>query len=217
MKWSARTPDDVHHVVRDQLVIALNVDLLGLRERPFAVRGPPPVRDERRIGTLGRAHPDPQPLVALNEWIGAHARLRRNARLAGNLDAAPVRRKQQAVIAAAQPIALELAHRQRQMPVTAAVFQRYCGTVLAAVEHDRLIEQRARERLARHLGCAGGDVPGLAQEFQMALACTTSVCASHLNGSEPPTLASASATFSTTSSSLTPRLSNNAARGVPRT
>src|SRR5581483_5624462 len=53
--------------------------------------------------------------------------------------------------------------------------------------------------------------------FQMALACTTRVCASHLKGSEPPTRVRASASFSTTSSSLTPRFSKSAPRGVPRT
>ena len=155
---------DVEHVVGDELVVAFHVDLLGLRVRPFAMVGPPPVRDQRGVGALGRAHPDPQPSVALDERIGANARLRRHARLPGDLGTAPVRREAQPMVAAAQLVAFEPAHRQRQVAVAAAIFQRDRCAVFAAIEHDRLVQQQPRERLARHLGCTGGDVPGAAQE-----------------------------------------------------
>jgi hypothetical protein len=113
--------------------------------------GPPPVRDQRRIGALRRAHPDPQPAVAFDQRIGAHSRLRRHAFLAGDLDALSVRGEKQAVVTAAQAIAFEPAHGERQVPVAAAVFQRHRSAIFAPVEHQRLAEQRARERLARHL------------------------------------------------------------------
>ena len=168
----------VEDIVRDELVVAFHVDRIRPRERPVRMLGPPPVRDQRRIGPRRVAHPDPYPAILLEHRIRAHARLRRDSALAGDLHALSGRVEKQPVIAAAQAIAFEAPARQRQMAVAAAVFQRHGAPRLGAEENHRLIEESARERRARHLAIPGGDIPGMTQvAAQTARASTTSACA----------------------------------------
>ncbi|MNC93264.1 hypothetical protein D3C83_98490 [compost metagenome] len=68
------------------------------------------------------------------------------------------------MIAAAQAVALELAHRQRQLPVAAAVLQRDRLPVLLAIQDHRLAEKRPGERSAGQFTIPGGDVPGVTQK-----------------------------------------------------
>src|SRR3954462_9821056 len=83
------------------------------------------------------------------------------------------------------------------------------------LEREMLGRRRATEQQQKNGGCPyswrNRDYP------YIALACTTSACPAHLNGSEPPSSASAAAILSITSSTLTPRFSISAPRGVPRT
>src|SRR5205814_4823045 len=94
--------------------------------------GPPPVRNQRRVGLLRIAHPDPYPAKALPGWKSANPCLRRNGRLPRDLHALPIRIEQQAVIAASQPVRLQLSLRQRKVAMAAAVFQRDRGAVFLA-------------------------------------------------------------------------------------
>src|SRR5262249_37857255 len=58
----------------------------------------------------------------------------------------------------------ELTHRERQMAVRAAVLERDRRAVLQPVEHDRLPENGAAERLSPDLAIVGGDVPIILEE-----------------------------------------------------
>src|SRR5579863_5634538 len=65
-----------------------------------------------------------------------------------------------------QHVAVELAHRQRQMPVRAAIFERHWLAGLGAVEHNRLAQNCPAKRLAPDLVLARGDIPVVAQEHE---------------------------------------------------
>src|SRR6185312_7904533 len=69
--------------------------------------------------------------------------------------------KAQPVIMAAQRVAFDLAHRQRQVTMTAAILERDGRTAGAAIEDDRLTEDHARQGTARDLPVPGGDVPAV--------------------------------------------------------
>jgi hypothetical protein len=154
----------VEQVVVDQLPIALGVQIVG-PGAPVGIVEPVVIDDLRRIGERRIAHPDPQPFVALDHRIGFHLGGLRDHVLARHAHALAGAVEAQAVIVALQHVAFdELAHRQRQAAVRTAVLQRDGGAVLGAVEHDRLAEDDAAERLAPDLVIHGGDVPGIAQE-----------------------------------------------------
>src|SRR5579863_6311619 len=65
-----------------------------------------------------------------------------------------------------QHVAVELAHRQRQMPVRAAIFECHWLAGLGAVEHNRLAQNCSAKRLAPDLVFARSDVPVVAQEHE---------------------------------------------------
>src|SRR5580693_675104 len=103
-------------------------------------------------------------MIALDHRVGPHLGALRNVLLTGNAHAAAVGAKAQTVIMALQYIAVELAHRERQMPVCASVFERDRFAGFGAEEHNRLAKNHAAKRLAPDLALARGDVPVIAQE-----------------------------------------------------
>ncbi len=150
----------VEQVVRDHQVIAgqaLGLALVG----PGLVEG---IGDDLgRIGLLGLAHPDPREIVAIGDREAAHLRLGRNELLVRDLDAAPGAVEDHAVIFAADVVANDLAQRQRHPAVAAAVLQRDRRAALGAIEHHRLVEERARDRLGGDFVRPAGDVPSIAE------------------------------------------------------
>src|SRR5262249_24120516 len=70
----------------------------------------------------------------------------------------------QPVVMALQGVADELTHRERQMAVRAAVLERDRRAVLQPVEHDRLPENGAAERLSPDLAIVGGELPIILEE-----------------------------------------------------
>jgi hypothetical protein len=65
---------------------------------------------------------------------------------------------------ALQGVAHELAHRQGQVAVRAAVFERDRRAVLEPIKHDRLAQDHAAKGLARDLVVLRGDVPIIPEE-----------------------------------------------------
>src|SRR5262249_16943022 len=92
------------------------------------------------------AHPNPDRVPALGDRIGAYARACRHRRLAWDRDAGSVGREDEPMIAATQIVALTLAKRQRRRAMAAAVFERGRLAAVAAIEHDLLTQERARDR-----------------------------------------------------------------------
>ena len=76
----------VEHIVGDQPIVALEMRHVGRRRLPVLVVEPPDRGDFRLVGRLV-AHPDPNTAVFLDDGISAHLRVRRDLRLAGNIDA----------------------------------------------------------------------------------------------------------------------------------
>ena len=70
----------------------------------------------------------------------------------------------QAMIVALQRVADQLAHRQRQVTMGAAILERDRRSVLDAVEHDRLAEDDAAQRFSADLVVGSRDVPVIFQE-----------------------------------------------------
>ena len=123
------------------------------------------IQDPGRV-RLGRiAHPDPDQAVALDRRIAAHAELGRNVVLSGDLHALAARVELEAVVHAAHAVAFDAAVRQARAAVAAAIVQRHRPARLAAVQHDGLVEDRAREHApVDQLVVPGGHVPAVHEE-----------------------------------------------------
>ena len=156
----------IEDVVVDELIIAGDRDHVGLGTGPIGVIHPPPIRDQRRIGAFRIAHPDPDPVEALDQRIGPDRRVGRDLCLARDFDTAPAAVEAQPVIAATQRVAFEPAKGERQVAMAAAILERDRRAVLLAVKDDRLAEDHPGQRLAADLAVPGRDIPGIAQEHE---------------------------------------------------
>ena len=146
-----RQMGEIEQVVDHELPVALDVKVLALRA-PVRIVQPMVVGDLVGIGERGVAHPDPQPVIALDHRIASHPRRARDQVLARHPHAGAGLVVTEAMIVALQRIADQLAHRERQMTVRAPVLERDRRAVLEAIEHDRLAENDPAERLALDLG-----------------------------------------------------------------
>jgi len=160
----------IHQVVDHQHVVRLDLEH-RLAVRPFhrvvVIRV---VDDLTFIGQRRIAHPDPQNLVAFDQREVTDIRLRRDVLLAGNVDAVALGVEGQSVIAALQPDISDGTVRQRRAAVTAAVFQGAHIAVGIAVDDDRLVHNRPRQKSVVDLLGPGGDVPGITHERLVSLA-----------------------------------------------
>ena len=105
---------EIEQVVADELPVALRVQIVGLGA-PVRIVEPMVVGDLGGIGQRRIAHPDPQPLVALDHRIGLHPRARRDHVLARHAHAGAGAIEAQPVIVALQHVAA-----RRACPSTAA-------------------------------------------------------------------------------------------------
>ncbi len=115
---------EVEKVVVDQQIMRAVVELARLQPVSRIVerqRG----RNGSGIGFRGIAHPHPDPAAHNLHRVAPHAGALRDQLLAGDLDAASVGRELQAVIHAAQVVALEPAERQRRKAMAAAILERH--------------------------------------------------------------------------------------------
>src|SRR5262245_62815743 len=65
------------------------------------------------------------------------------------------------MIATPQIVAVDLAERQRRRAMAAAVFERGGLAARAAIEHDRLVQKRARDRLVGEVLRPDRGIPGV--------------------------------------------------------
>ena len=73
----------------------------------------------------------------------------------------------QAVVVTLQHVADDLAHRQRQLAVRAAVFESVQRTIAGAEQHHRLAEDGAAERPVADFLIQGGDIPIIPQKHRI--------------------------------------------------
>ena len=104
---------EVEQVVDDQLPVGLDVQV-GRLGAPVRIVEPMEVGDLVGVGERRIAHPDPDPVIALDHRIGAHPRRLRDQVLARHAHALAGAVEAQAVVVALQRVADHLAHRQRQ-------------------------------------------------------------------------------------------------------
>ena len=153
----------VHQVVDDQPVVALHRDQLAVAG-PGRVVVPVHVGHQGRVG-LGRVTgPDPDKAVFLHHRVAAHAGRGVDRLLAGHVGAAPLGVVNQAVVAAGDLVTLQAAHRERQQPVPAGVFQHGHAAIGFAKQHHLLLANGACQQLLDHLHIVGGGVPGIQGE-----------------------------------------------------
>ena len=156
----------VEQVVVEQLVMARDMKRrIALHDRPVRMVHHVPVRQQAFIRLVRVARPDPDVLVLFEYRPGPHEAVRRHLRLAGDFHAGAGRVEFQPVIAALQDVADDLALRQRQVPVAAAVFQRDRVPGAVPEQDERLVQDGARQRFVRrHLVIPGSGVPGVFQK-----------------------------------------------------
>ena len=121
--------------------------------------------DQRRIGLSRIAHPDPHDRLVLDDRVRADEGLGGDAILARHLGAGARRVELEAVVEAAENVAIHMALAQGQGPVAAAVFDRADHAGRAAEEHDGLVQEAAGDALAGlQIGREARDIPDVAQK-----------------------------------------------------
>src|ERR1700730_7655479 len=135
---------EIHQVVVDQFKV-------GLDDDGGSGRGKGRVSDTRKVGNSFRirkcafSHPDPYPIVALNDRVRFDSRFGRYLVLAGDERADSIAAERQAMIPALQVVSHQSAQVQRRMAMRAAVFKRYRIPALLAIKHNWLAKDRAGE------------------------------------------------------------------------
>ncbi len=146
------------------------VEIIGIDPQCVAMRGAPAgliillqIIDQRSIGPIRIARPDPHQPHLLVQRIGRHVCVGGDHLLAGDTNAASVGPKSHAVIAALNRIAFELAHRQWRQPMRADVIERNHAPGLGAVDDKIGPKQAMRGELSRHVARPGERIPGIAR------------------------------------------------------
>ena len=150
---------EVHEVVDDELVAAVDVDRLAVTG-PLGVVVPVQVGHEVGVGERRVARPHPHVAVPLDHRVGVHGGAGVDRLLRGHERGPAVGVVADAVVAALDLVgAAQLAHRQRRQPVPARVGQRHRAALRGAVEHDRPTRDRLGQQVAAHLVVPRGGVP----------------------------------------------------------
>ena len=152
---------EVHEVVDDELVAAVDVDGLAVA-RPVGVVVVVQVGHRVRIGERRVAGPHPHVAVPLDHRVGVHRGARIDRVLRRHERGPAVGVVADAVVAAHDlVVAAQLAHRQRRQPVPARVGERDGPPCGRPVEHDRPPGDRLRQQVAADLVVPGRGVPGV--------------------------------------------------------
>src|SRR4051812_47147928 len=122
-------------------------------------------QDLRWIGLRRIAHPDPDQVLALDDRIAPHAEVLRDVVLSRDLDALAARLELEPVVHAADVVAFAPAVGELGAAMAAAIVERDDAAAVAAIEHDRLLEDGAGEEFAvDQLVIPRRDVPAVLQK-----------------------------------------------------
>ena len=155
---------EIEQIIDQQLVITGQIQPVALGA-PGGIVQPVEIRNLVRVGQRRIAHPDPDPVIALDHRIAFDPGFGRNGLLARDKDAGAGRIVGQPVIQAFDIVALELAVGQRHMAMTAPILQRRRRAVLAAIHHHRLVADHTAEQLLPvYFMVRGGDIPEIARK-----------------------------------------------------
>ena len=154
---------EIEDIVDHQLVITGDMQI-ALHGRPLRRIRLVEIRQQGFIDLVEIAHPDEHELVALDRRIVARAEIRSDGRVAGHMGAGALPVEADAVIAAGQIIAHDLARRERRLAMGAAVRQHPHHPIAAAIDGEGLVADHARKGLFADLGAMGHRVPLVAKE-----------------------------------------------------
>ncbi|MEJ2655314.1 MAG: hypothetical protein P8Z69_08445 [Acidihalobacter sp.] len=155
---------EVHEVVDHELVIALEAVERAAFAGPGRIVVPVEVGNKVGVGQRRVARPDPYQAVAFDSREGADAGRGVHRLLRGHVYTAAVAVEFQAVVAAHEIVAVELAHRQRQQAVPAGVLQRDDVAISATIEHQLLVAQGSFADFVLDFVVPGSGVPGILGE-----------------------------------------------------
>ena len=150
---------EVHEVVDHQAIVTSHM-VKAAAIGPVGAVGPVQSGQERGVGPLGLARPDPDEAVALDHRVGADGGKGAHT-LAGHGFGASVATHDQAVVAANQLALADAAQGEGGATVGAKVFQGRHLALTGAVENDGLATDHAAQGLVRDLVGGAGDIPGV--------------------------------------------------------
>ena len=155
---------EVHQVVDDQLVAAVDVDGLAVA-RPVRRVVHVQVGDQVGIGQRRVTGPHPDVAMPLHHRVGVHGGARVDRLLGRHERRAAVGVVADAVVAAHDlVVAAQLAHGQRRESVPAGVGQGHRPALRRPVHDDRAVRDRLRQQVAAHLVVPCRGVPGVERE-----------------------------------------------------
>ncbi len=153
----------VEQVVGHVEVIAFDRHAVAAIKPPGRIAPVIDVHDFRGVG-LGRfAHPDPDEAVTLFHWIRMYAGGFGHPLPTGRAGAGAGLIEGQAMVTALDFVALQTAHRQRQLAMRAGVLQRHRFAGAIAVHHDAFVKNGDGRQGMADVVVPTGDVPGVLQ------------------------------------------------------
>src|SRR5262249_55711511 len=147
--------------------VAFDVEVLALGA-PIRIIEPVEIGDLVGIGKRGIAHPDPQPMVALDHGIALDPRRAWNRVLARHPHAGAGLVVAKAMVMALQGVADKRPQGEGKMAVRAAILERDRRAVFEPIEHDGLAENDAPEWTPSDLVVIGRDVPVVSEEHGLS-------------------------------------------------
>jgi hypothetical protein len=153
----------VEQVLDQQQVVRLDVQVVAA-VAPRRIVHPVEVLDQRRVGLRRLAHPDPDPVVLLDDGIGADLRARGDHVLRRHSHALAGRIELQAMVGTLDDVADQPAHRQRRLAMAAAVFERNRFSRICSEKNHGFVQKDAALHRARHLVVPRADVPRVTHE-----------------------------------------------------
>src|SRR5262249_19176628 len=127
------------------------------------------VGDQRRIGKRRLAEPDEDEAMDFARGKTSCAEIATDRDIARHMGASAVGGEADAVIAALDVVADDLAGGERRLAMWATVGEHGDGAVLPAEDRHRLVADRPRQRLSADFGGGRGGVPMIAKEFHAVL------------------------------------------------
>jgi hypothetical protein len=155
---------EVEDVVDQQLIVAFDVKR-AVNAAPAGFDVLAEVGDQCWIGKRRLAEPHENEAMDFARGKTSCAEIAADGNIPWHMGASAVGGEADAVIAALDGIADDLAGGERRLAVGAAIGERGDGPVLRAKDDQRLVADRARQRLCAEFGGGCGGVPLIAKEW----------------------------------------------------
>ena len=159
---------EVEDVVDQQLIVAFDVKR-AVNAGPAGFDVLAKVGDQRWVGQRRLAEPHENEAMDFARGKTSCAEIAADGDIPWHMSASAVGGEADAVIAALDVVADDLAGGERRLAVGAAIGEHGDGPVLRAKDDHRLVADRPRQRLCAEFGGGCGGVPLIAKEFHAVL------------------------------------------------